>query len=93
MKSIVEYIVVGTVIFIGISIAIGLLVLIVSSLEDFFFNTKNKETWKNGFEEKNGNLESIAEYFNVSLATANQRLINLGLKDEKWYCYQTNWKN
>lgn len=31
----------GTVVFIGIVIAIGLLILIVSSLKDFFFDTKN----------------------------------------------------
>ena len=35
------------------------------------------------FEEKNGNWGAIAEYFNVSLCVAKQRLINLGLKDEK----------
>jgi len=35
------------------------------------------------FKEKNGNWEAIAEYFNVSLGVAKQRLINLGLKDEK----------
>ena len=45
----------------------------------FAFLMPEKEVRKI-FEEKNGNLESIAEYFNVSLATANQRLINLGLK-------------
>ena len=48
----------------------------------FAFLMPEKEVRKI-FEEKNGNLESIAEYFNVSLTTANQRLINLGLKDEK----------
>ena len=32
-------------------------------------------------------LEAIAEYFNVSLATANRRLMILGLKDEKWCSY------
>ena len=41
LKQIIEMVITGTVIFIGISIAIGLLILIVSSLEDFFFGTKN----------------------------------------------------
>ena len=31
----------GIVIFVGIGIAIGLLILIISSFEDFFFGTKN----------------------------------------------------
>lgn len=31
----------GTVVFIGICMSIGLLILIVSSLKDFFFDTKN----------------------------------------------------
>lgn len=37
-----EMLIVGTVIFVGISIAIGLLILIVSSLKDFFFGTGAK---------------------------------------------------
>lgn len=40
LKSIIEYIITGTVIFIGISVAVGLLILIISSLKDFFFNTE-----------------------------------------------------
>ena len=45
----------------------------------FAFLMLEKEVRK-VFEEKDGNLKAIAEYFNVSLTTANQRLINLGLK-------------
>ena len=41
MKTIMEYIIVGVVISTGISIAILLLIVIVSSLWDFFFNTEN----------------------------------------------------
>lgn len=41
-----------------------------------------EETVRKVFEEKNGNLEAIAERFNVSLSTAKQRLINMGLRDE-----------
>lgn len=36
-----DYVIVGTVIFVGIGTAIGLLILIVSSLKDFFFGTEN----------------------------------------------------
>ena len=48
----------------------------------FAFLMPEKEV-RRVFEEKNGNLEAIAKYFNVSLATANRRLMILGLKDEK----------
>ena len=41
LKQIIEMVIAGTVIFIGICISIGLLVLVVSSLKDFFFDTKN----------------------------------------------------
>lgn len=41
LKAIIEYIITGIVISTGISIAIGLLIVIVSSLWDFFFNTEN----------------------------------------------------
>ena len=41
LKQIIEMVIAGIVIFVGIGIAIGLLILIVSSLEDFFFDTKN----------------------------------------------------
>lgn len=47
----------------------------------FAFLMPEKEVRK-VFEEKDGNLEAIAEYFNVSLTVANQRLINLGLKKD-----------
>ena len=40
LKQIIEMIIAGIVIFAGIGIAIGLLILIVSSFEDFF-DTKN----------------------------------------------------
>lgn len=43
LKSITEYLVTGIVIFVGISVAIGLFILIVSTLKDFFFNTEKKE--------------------------------------------------
>ena len=43
LKSIIEYIIASTVIFIGINIAIGLLILIVSTLEDFFFHHGKEE--------------------------------------------------
>ena len=43
LKSIIEYIIASTVIFIGINIAIGLLILIVSTLEDFFFQHGKEE--------------------------------------------------
>ena len=56
----------------------GFLILIFT----FVFLMPEKEVRK-VFEEKDGNLKAIAEYFNVSLATANRRLIILGLKDEK----------
>ena len=36
-----DYAIVGTVLFVGIGTAIGLLILIVSSLKDFFFGTEN----------------------------------------------------
>ena len=41
LKQIIEIAIVSTVIFVGISIAIGLLITIVSSLKDFFFGTEN----------------------------------------------------
>lgn len=41
LKLIMDYVIVVAVIFAGISIAIGLLILIVSSLKDFFFGTEN----------------------------------------------------
>ena len=41
LKTIMEYTIIGVVISTGISIAIGLLIIIVSSLWDFFFNTEN----------------------------------------------------
>ena len=41
LKQIIEMVIAGIVIFVGIGIAIGLLILIVSSFEDFFFDTKN----------------------------------------------------
>ncbi len=41
LKQIIEIVIVSTVIFVGISIAIGLLITIVSSLKDFFFGTEN----------------------------------------------------
>lgn len=41
LKQIIEMVIAGIVIFVGIGIAIGLLILIVSSFEDFFFGTKN----------------------------------------------------
>ena len=40
-KQIAEMVIAGIVIFVGIGIAIGLLILIVSSFEDFFFGIKN----------------------------------------------------
>ena len=40
LKQIIEMVIAGIVIFVGIGIAIGLLILIVSSFEDFF-DTKN----------------------------------------------------
>lgn len=40
--QVIEMVIAGTVIFIGICISIGLLILIVSSLKDFFFGTKNQ---------------------------------------------------
>ena len=40
-KQIIEMVIAGIVIFVGIGIAIGLLILIVSSFEDFFFGIKN----------------------------------------------------
>ena len=43
LKSIIEYIIASTVIFIGINIIIGLLILIVSTLEDFFFQHGKEE--------------------------------------------------
>ena len=43
MKQIVEMVIAGITIFVGIGIAIGLLVLIASSFEDFFFGTKNSD--------------------------------------------------
>ena len=43
LKSIIEYIIASTVIFIGINIVIGLLILIVSTLEDFFFQHGKEE--------------------------------------------------
>ena len=43
LKPIIEYIIASTVIFIGINIAIGLLILIVSTLEDFFFQHGKEE--------------------------------------------------
>ena len=43
LKSIIECIIASTVIFIGINIAIGLLILIVSTLEDFFFQHGKEE--------------------------------------------------
>lgn len=44
LKSITEYLVTGIVIFVGISVAIGLLILIVSTLKDFFFNTEKRRS-------------------------------------------------
>ena len=41
LKQIAEMVIAGIVIFVGIGIAIGLLILIVSSFEDFFFGIKN----------------------------------------------------
>ena len=41
LKQIVEMVIAGIVIFVGIGIAISLLILIISSFEDFFFDTKN----------------------------------------------------
>ena len=41
LKQIVEMVIAGIVIFVGIGIVIGLLILIVSSFEDFFFGIKN----------------------------------------------------
>ena len=41
LKIIMEYTIIGVVISTGISVAIGLLIVIVSSLWDFFFNTEN----------------------------------------------------
>lgn len=41
LKQVIEMVITGTVIFTGICISIGLLILIVSSLKDFFFGTKN----------------------------------------------------
>lgn len=41
-----------------------------------------EEAVRKVFKEKGGNLEAIAERFNVSLTTAKQRLINMGLRDE-----------
>lgn len=41
LKQTVEMVIAGIVIFVGIGIAIGLLILIVSSFEDFFFGIKN----------------------------------------------------
>lgn len=41
LKQIIEMLITGTVAFIGTVIAIGLLILIISSLKDFFFDTKN----------------------------------------------------
>ena len=41
LKTIMEYIIVGAVISAGIGVAIGLLIVIISSLYDFFFNTEN----------------------------------------------------
>lgn len=38
LKQIAEMVIAGIVIFVGIGIAIGLLILIVSSFEDFFFS-------------------------------------------------------
>lgn len=38
--QVIEMVIAGTVIFIGICISIGLLILIVSSLKDFFFDNK-----------------------------------------------------
>ena len=43
MKAIIEYIIAGIVISTGISVAICLLIIIVSSLWDFFFNTEKKQ--------------------------------------------------
>ena len=40
--QVIEMVIAGTVIFIGICISIGLLILIVSSLVNFFFGTKNQ---------------------------------------------------
>ena len=42
LKQVIEMLITGTVIFIGICMSIGLLILIVSSLKDFFFDTKNQ---------------------------------------------------
>ena len=41
-----------------------------------------EEAVRRVFKEKGGDLEAIAERFNVSLTTAKQRLINMGLRDE-----------
>lgn len=41
LKSILEYTIAGAVILGGIGIAIGLFILIASSLKDFFFGTEN----------------------------------------------------
>lgn len=41
-----------------------------------------EEAVRKVFKEKGGNLEAIAERFNVSLTTAKQRLIIMGLRDE-----------
>lgn len=41
LKQIVEMVIAGIAIFVGIGIAIGLLILIISSFEDFFFGIKN----------------------------------------------------
>ena len=41
LKQIIEMVIAGIVIFVGIDIAIGLLILVVSSFEDFFFGTEN----------------------------------------------------
>lgn len=41
LKFIIERCIAGTVIFVGICIAIGLFILIASSLKDFFFGTEN----------------------------------------------------
>lgn len=43
LKQIIEMVIAGIVIFVGIGIAIGLLILIVSSFEDFFFGAKNSD--------------------------------------------------
>lgn len=41
LKQIAEMVIADIVIFVGIGIAIGLLILIVFSFEDFFFGIKN----------------------------------------------------